>query len=207
MSENTQVISPIFTAVFPNLFTPKPIKVGGKEKGDPLFGVTLLIDKPENLTPDDQARLKAMKEAAVKAAQAKWPGRDLKEVRMPFRNGNTEAAAAEKKGKNGDFFKDKIVVKANTKFKPQVVGPDRQEILNDKLVYSGCLMYAEVNLVAYEGVNGGDDGVKAYLGNFVMKVKDGDRLTGRSAADVFSGIGGVASDEDPTAGLDDEIAF
>lgn len=209
MADNGTVITPVFTALFPNLFVPRPIKINGKEKGEPVFGVTMLFDKA-SMSPEDQDRLKTLIETAQRVAREKWPGRDFKvePIAMPFKQGDKEAEKSEKRGKNGDFYKGKLVLKTNSKFKPQVVGLDRKEIINDKLVYSGCLMYAEVNFVAYDSVNGGTDGVKAYLGNFVMKAKDGPRIAGKSAADVFAGIGGADVNDDPTAGMgDDEIPF
>lgn len=203
MSESTAV-TPVFRVVFPNFFTPKPVMKNGKPVGDPLYGCEMLFDA-DNLGPEDAERFKNLKATAVRVVKEKWPGRDLKEVRFPFRDGDKEAERLAKLGKNGDFYRGMVALKSNSKFAPQVVDIDRQEIIDEKRVYSGCYCYAEVNFVAYDGVNGGQDGVKAYL-NMVMKAKDGERLMGRSASDVFAGVAGGESNEDPTA-ADDDIPF
>lgn len=192
------VVGP-FRGVFPTLFEPKPVKINGKAVGDPVYGLTMLFD-PGDLEP--------LKAKAIEVAQQTWPGRSLKELRFPFVRGEVEKAKAEKKGKDGSFYEGKVVVKASSKFQPGIVGPDRNPIVNPSDVYSGAFFYAEVNVVAYTDPRGEQDGVKCYL-NFVMKFKDGSRIAGRSAADVFAGISGGTSDYDPTAddGGDDEIPF
>lgn len=183
------VVGP-FRGVFPNLFEAKPVKINGKAVGDPVFSLTMLFD-PGDLEP--------LKAKAIEVAQQAWPGRNLKELRFPFVRGEAEKDKADKKGKDGSFYEGKVVVKTSSKYQPGVVGPDRQEIVNPSDIYSGAYYYAEVNVVAFTDPRGERDGVKCYL-NFVMKYKDGDRIAGRSAADVFAGITGGTSDYDPTGG-------
>ena len=79
--------------------------------------------------------------------------------------------------------------------------------LNIKKFFFGAEVYAQVNLVAYKGVGANPDGVTAYL-NMVVATGKGTRITSaKSASEVFSGYAGRVSDEDPTAGGDDEIPF
>lgn len=198
MADNAIVVSPEFRMVFPNLFEPKAIKINGKPTGEPRYDLTMLFEPG----PD----FDTLKTAAVGVAKAKWPNRDLKELRFPFKGGDTMAAKSASRGKDGDFYKGKIVLSASSKFKPGVVDANKQDILDTSKVYSGCWGYAELNFVAYDGVSGGQDGVKAYV-NFVMKSRDDDRIAGRDAKSVFAGIQGGQTDYDPSAGLDDEIAF
>lgn len=193
--EDSKMVTPEFRLVFPNLFEAKPFMRNGKPAGEPKYGLTMLF------APNDIAGLKAK---AIEVAKAKWPGRDLKELAFPLKNGDSLAEKAEAKGKDGSFYRGTIVLKASSKFKPQVVGADRQPILDKDKVYSGCYGYAEINFVPYDAINdGAKDGVTAYV-NFVMKSRDGQRVAGRTAADVFAGIQGGTSNEDV---LDDEIAF
>lgn len=189
------VVGP-FRGVFPNVFEPKPVKKNGKPVGDPIYSITALFES------GDVAPLKAK---VVEVARAKWGSRELRELRMPFLRGETEKQKAEKNGKDGSFYEGMIVVKASSMYAPGVVGPDRQEVINPSDIYSGAYYYAEFNVVAYDGVSGGQDGVKCYF-NFLMKSKDGPRVAGRTAADVFAGISGGTSDYDPTAD-DDMIPF
>lgn len=193
------IVTPEFTALFPNLFEPKPYldPKTRKPKGEPVYGLSMLF------APADIA---AMKEKAKAVALAKWPGRPLSELKFPFQDGDKLAAKSEANRKDGTFYKGTVVIKASSKFQPQVVGADKNPILDKGKVYSGIRGYAELNFHAYDGVNGGQDGVKAYV-NFVMKSADGKRIAGKDAATVFAGIKGGASGYDPTKGsdLDDDI--
>jgi hypothetical protein len=192
------VVGP-FRGAFPNVFEPKPIKINGKIVGAPVYSILMLFD-PSDLEP--------LKAKATEVAKQTWPGRSLKELKFPFTRGEVEKAKAERKDKDGSFYEGKVVVKASSQFQPGIVGPDRQEIVNPSEIYSGAYYYAEVNAVAYTDPDArrGEDGVKCYL-NFLMKYKDGNRIAGRTAADVFAGISGGTSDYDPTGGMDDDIPF
>lgn len=195
--------------VFPNLIEAKPVMRNGKAVGDPKYSVTHLLT-------EDQAKRAAG--VLVAAAKAKWPNRDIKadiksnEFNWPLVPGSKAKAAAEKKDKNGDFYEGATVLKADTKYPPMLVDEAKQEVDPrnpgaDKVFYSGCYTHVVLAAHAYDGVSGGSDGVKVYL-QAVMKAGDGERLIGRTASDVFAGIEGGASDEDPTGGVaDDDIPF
>ena len=196
-SDGKIVVGP-FRGVFPNVFEPAPVRVNGRPVGDPIYGITALF------APDDLEPLKAK---VAEVAKATWPGRSLKELQLPFKRGEEEQKKAEAKGKDGSFYAGTVAVKMTSKYQPRVVGPDRNEIVDPGQVYSGAYYYAEVNVVAYPATNANaSDGVKCYL-NFLMKFKDGTRVAGRTAKDVFAGIEGGSSDYDPTGGVDDEIPF
>jgi hypothetical protein len=197
-------VTPKFRMLFPNLFEARAVQRNGKDTGEAKYSLAMLFDASEQADG-----IKQMKHLAAKVAKERWPNRDLGELTFPFKDGAKEKQKAESKNKNGDFYEGMVVLKAASKFQPGVVGPNKQEIMDTKQIYSGCYGYAEINFVAYDGVGANPDGVTAYL-NFVMKAKDGDKLVGRSAADAFAGIEGSVSSEDPTAGqedLDDEIPF
>jgi len=183
-----------FRGVFPNVFEPKPVVIKGKPTGDPIYGITALIE-PGDLEP--------LKAKIGEVARAEFGNTDLRELKLPFVKGEVEKQKAEQKGKDGSFYEGMVVVKATSKYAPGVVGSDRQPIVNSSDIYSGAYYYAEFNVVAYDTPQA--RGVKCYL-NFLMKIKDGKRLAGRSAADVFAGISGGTSDYDPTAD-GDEIEF
>lgn len=188
------IVTPEFIGLFPNLFEAKPFMRNGKAKGEPVFGLSMLFD-PTTVQP--------LKDKAKEVANAKWPGRNPAELKWPFKSGDAEAAKAEAKKKDGSFYKGKVVVKASSKFQPQVVNAQSQPVLDKNAIYSGFIGYAELNFVAYDGVDGGQDGVKAYV-NFVMKSKDGKRIAGKDAATVFAGITGGKSQHNP---VDDDIPF
>ncbi len=192
------VVTPEFRMVWPNLFEPRAFIRDGKPTGEPKYGLTMLFDPEE---------VRDLKGIAAKVAKAQWPGRDLKELKFPFKNGDALAKKQAEAKKDGSFYEGKVVVKTSSKFAPQVVDLERKEILDPKRVYSGVYGYAELNFVAYPGVGGGQDGVTCYV-NFVMVSRNGDRIAGRNVEDVFAGIDG--SDVNTDVGgdtLDDEIPF
>lgn len=202
MTEDTKtmgiVVTPEFRMVWPNLFEAKPFMRNGKAVGEPKYGMTMLFEPgPE---------LDEFKKIAGKVAKAKFGTIDG--VTFPFKKGDAEAEKAAAKGKDGSFYKGLVVVKTSSQFQPQVVDDQSQPIIDHGKIYSGCYGFAEVNFVATEITS--DDGVKRYVTaytNFVMKSRDGDRIAGRTAKDVFKGIKGKEVDFDPSASMDDEIPY
>lgn len=201
------IVTPKFTVLFPNLFEPKAVtdpKTG--KQSEPAYGLTMLFDP---------ADVKPLWDVIQKVARMNWPNDSDEELRakaFPIKDGDKEAAKAEAKGKNGDFYKGKKVLKAKSKFQPGILGPNKQKVLDPKRIYSGCIGIAEINFNAYEGFGGG---INAYLNHFML-MEDGSKLVGHSAEDAFANIQGVSTDFDPTAGsqtkqnsdgLDDEIPF
>lgn len=209
---NNLVLVKDVRVVFPNLIEPKPVMRNGKPVGDPKYSLTLLIE--------DEQVLKELKNKMAAAAKAKWPGRNLAEdikfnrFNWPLIPGSKAKATAEAKGKNGEFYEGCTVLKSDSKFAPGLLDENKQEInpsapFAGRAFYNGVYCHVEISVVAYDGVSGGSDGVKAYLQN-VMKSRDGEKLIGRSVTDAFAGISGGESDYDPTGGEDpddDEIPF
>ncbi len=207
----------VFTAPvrmpFQNLITPTPVGRKGKAKGDPKYSGTFL------LLPDS-ADLKALKAKAADVARARWPGRDLKELKFPFSNGDKRAEKAKAAGKDGSFFAGNVVLDARSKYEPRLA------LLNGKTVrdlegaqralegkqkfYNGCYVVPQVNFVAYDGQAedgvGNPDGITAYL-DAVLWVKDGPRIGGASGAEVFKAYAGTVTGESAVEGADDEIPF
>lgn len=199
---------------FQNLITPTPVGRKGKAKGDPKYSGTFLLEP-------DSADLKALKAKAAEVARARWPGRDLKELKFPFTNGDKRAEKAKNAGKDGSFFNGKVVLDARSKYEPRLAilagkavrdleGAQRT-VEGKAKFYNGCFVVPQVNFVAYEGQAedgiGNPDGVTAYL-DAVLWVKDGARIGGASAAEVFKAFAGTVSGESATEGAeDDEILF
>ena len=175
------------------------------EKGraaDPKYKVELAAHD------DDFADLEM---AVIDAAVDKW-GPSAKqdymdgEIRSPFLNGDKLAADKEAKGKKGDAYKGMTVIRADSKFNKH--GEDAEggiavfkedgvtevEPFEKGVVYNGCYGVAAVVIHAYDGVGGGQRGVKFYLSAF-QKVAEGDRLAGeRSYSNVFKPVDGGASE-------------
>lgn len=187
---------------FPNLLTPKAFGQKGKESGELKYSANFSFNP-------DSADLKAMKATAVRIARAKWPGRELKELCFPFSNGTKLADDAKANKKDREFYRDKVIVAARSKYEPRLSGIENGKVVDyegdlraqaSKKFFSGAEVLAQVNFVAYKGVGRNPDGVTAYL-NMVFTTGKGVRIGGgQTAAEVFKGYVGTISAEDPTAG-------
>jgi hypothetical protein len=212
MSDGNFTLTEKVTGVFLNLIEPKVVGKKGKDKK---YSGSFL------LSPDSQD-LPELKSAMVAVARAKWPERELSELKFPIEDGDKAYARTTAEGKNYPFLQGHVVLTAR---KPEKY-PPRLAILENGAVkelegdaralaapkfYWGCKVVIEVQFNAYEGVGQLPDGVNAYL-NQVLWISDGDRLGGTSMAQTFQGFVGQVKQEDPTAGstdtgLDDEIPF
>lgn len=197
---------------FPNLFEAKAVQRNGKATGEPKFSNNL------EFLPD-HVDFPALKAAAVAVARAKWPGRDLKELSFPFVDGGRLADKAKAKGKEREWSRGRIVLTARSKYQPRLAVVDGGKMIDVEganipthkgKFYNGVSVLAQVTFSAYDAVQeDGKDGINAYL-DVVVSINKGKKLSGGgSAAEVFKGYIGTASDEDPTSGadLDDEIPF
>lgn len=199
----------------PNLFEARAFGPKGKESGNPKFSANLVIDPAD---PKQKIDLDAMKAMAISVARARWPNRDIKELKFPFSNGDKLADKRAGKGKtDGDFQRGKVIIAGRSKYEPRLAviengkivdleGPAR--IAAKSKFYFGCHVLATLNFQPYEGVGNNPDGVTAYL-NIVVSLNKGQRLSGgASAAETFKGYVGHTSAEDPTGGesiSDDDI--
>ena len=193
------------------LFEARPFKdASGKEKGDPKFSALQIFRA-------DHPDLQPMKAKAVAAAKAMWPNADLKEIRFPFKSGSADNKKRVEGGKKArDYMEGCVFITGRSKFQPRLsaflagkitdLETPLQQTANKGLFFGGAETLAEYNFVASEV--DGKRSVTAYL-NMVLTTGKGKRLTGgRSAAEAFKGYVGHTTDEDPTAGVeDDEISF
>lgn len=198
----------------PNLFEARAFGPKGKESGTPKFSATLVI-------PGDHPDAGPIKNLAIKLAKEQWPGRDLKELQMPFSSG-TKAAdkrAAERKaaGKepDGEYQRGCMILPARSKYEPKLSALMNGGIVdfhdesarkaNKDKFFFGAEVLAQINLAPYKGVGKNPDGVCAYL-NMVLATGKGKKLSGgggQSAAEAFKGYVGQATNEDPVGESDD----
>jgi hypothetical protein len=168
-----KVTTPKFRASFVWAFKPQPPMEGSQ--GEPKYGVTMLFDATARKTPNYQA----MKDLAVHAAKEKF-GDKLKPdgkgwfhgLRNPFRDG---AEKPELDGYEGMTF-----ASATSKMQPGIVDQNLQRIISEEDYYSGCFSRATVTAYGYD--KAGNKGVAFGLQN-LQKVGDGDRFSGRTAAE------------------------
>lgn len=173
--EDKKCMTPEFRTSYPNVFKAKSF-----EGQEPKYGLTMLFSK--------KADISKLKKAAFNAAVEKW-GEDKakwpKKLRLPFRDGDAEKA--DMKGYPGHIF-----VSASSKQKPGVVDQRREAILDEQAFYAGC--YARATLIAFAYDRAGNVGVSFSLQN-VQKLRDGERFSGRKAAeDEFDAVEDASDD-------------
>lgn len=216
-SREFQTTLPVTLLLFNDtLHTPKAFKdqKTGKEKGDPKYQATFLID-PSN--PDLEA-MKALTREIAKENNVT----DFKEIVWPFKNGDKEADRLKAKTppKNGEYLRGKVFIRTDSLNPPALGvfkdGDPKKGLIecNDPILlsrlkpqfYSGVQVIAVINFSYYAAVKEGDKpGIKAYL-NGVVSFNKGERLGRKSLAERFKGYAGAAVDTNPTEG-DDEIPF
>lgn len=168
-----KVTSPKFRASFVWAFKPQPPMEGST--GEPKYGVTMLFDEAARKTP----AYELMKKLALHAAKEKF-GDKLKPdgkgwfvgLRNPFRDG---AEKSELEGYEGMTF-----ASATSKMQPGIVDQNLSRIISEDDFYSGC--YARATVTAYGYDKAGNKGVAFGLQN-LQKLGDGDRFSGRTAAE------------------------
>ncbi len=118
----------------------------------------------------------------------------------PLKDGDKMAKKRERNGKNGDEYKGKIVIRANTIYNHNgdddtggvaVYDEDKELIngINQGTVYPGCYGFAGVTMHGYTDEKSGEPAVKFYLTAF-QRTKDGDRIVQqRDNSKLFKPVG------------------
>ena len=112
----------------------------------------------------------------------KWGGKipTGPNFKLPLRDGDIERP-------NDEAYKDSMFINANSKDAPQIVDRRVQPITDPMECGSGD--YCNVTINFYPFNANGNRGIAAGLGN-IQKIKDGERLAGRtSAASDFDDLG------------------
>lgn len=151
--------------------------------GDPKsakYSVTILIKKSDTATADAVRR--AIEAATKAGVVSKWGGKAPRSLADPLRDGDE---------KEGDEFQGCWYLNAKCNTRPHVVDLDCSPIVDEEEVYSG--MWANVSVTFFPFDTSGNRGVACGLNN-VQKVRDGERLGGRTSAE--SDFGGVSHDDE-----------
>ena len=163
---------------FANVFKAKAPESGG----DPKYSLCILVPKSDLVTLE---RIKGAVEAAKQAGLPSWGGKLPANLKLPLRDGDVEKP-------DRPEFKGMMFLNANSKNAPLVVDLQRQDIIDQSEVYSGC--YGKVSVTFYPFSNSGNKGIGCGL-NGIQKVADGESLGGgRETADEM-----FAEEEDPLA--------
>jgi hypothetical protein len=167
---------------------------------DERYSVSLIFDSEAQ----NSAEYKAMKKAALAAAEEKWgaKAKDMisnGQVRMPFRD-------AEEKGQYAGYETGKVFINAWSKQPPDDIDGRLQDVVPAD-VFPVCLGRITYNAFAYE--NSGNRGVSFGLNNVQITDFTSDRLDGKKKGkDDFDALdmpepGEGAGDGD----LDDDMPF
>jgi len=183
---------PTAVGVYVSVFTPRDPPRGSPPGKKPRYSITLLYPKSTAGTT-----LKPFLDAAVRVADAKWPGKGLAIIKAMvyplLRDGDGTTPEGDPLPPE---FHGKWYIKASTEADPkrrppQVIDGRKQPVLDDEGAYSGCTFNVSVRLYPF----GGDGktykpGVGVGLNN-VQVVARGTRLDGRKTADEeFSEVEG-----------------
>lgn len=204
-----RIITPEFTASYPNLFTPR----AAAEGAEPKYSVTLVFPADADIEDLKHNAIQLMKERwGNQLANAKKVTLDTQfgpalflragkfSARLPW---NDSAEVIEEKG----YPEGSTIVNARSNSKPQVVSliPDengKPSVITDETkVYPGVIARASLSVFTYD--TNGNRGAAFGLGN-VQIVRDGERIDGRkNAADEFTADPNATADL-AAVGADDE---
>lgn len=164
---------------FANIWEAKSIN-GSEEK----FSVSCLVPKSDKKTLN--AIQKAIEAAKEDAKSKKWGGKIPPNLKLPLHDGDIDRP-------DDENYADHFYFNATSKDAPQIVDRRVQPIIDPMECGSGD--YCNVSVNFYGFAASGNKGIAVGLGN-IQKVKDGERLAGRtSAASDFTEVEGCDDDE------------
>jgi len=167
------IITPYATLSFAHLFTPRPRAEGG----EPVYSCSLLFSKTDQQTPE----YKALQVACMNLAKERFPGMQVRNLRLPFRD------AAEKAGQYQGYEPGVMYVSPWSKLKPGIVDIRLQDVLDPAEVWAGQTVRAYLSPFAW--TNSGKSGVSFGLQHIQIVKKDMPRIDGRLPANkAFSAL-------------------
>jgi len=195
MTKTNQVYTPEFRVSFPEVFQPKAVNAGDKEK----YSIQMIfrIDASTANPGEKVADLGEMGALLAQTAAAKW-GADKTQwpanLKFPFRKGEEK--------KSDGYGAGTVFCSASTIERPGIVNEQNKPILMPSDFYAGC--YAIATLNAYAWTYMGKSGVSFGLRN-IQKVRDGDPFSGKNRPENdFKPIPGAAAA--PAAPVDAPVA-
>lgn len=212
--------TPKFRMSFANVVTPRAFedpKTGSK--GTPEFSTEMLLDEADLakfaiLLDDNSWKPIDIRKYYDALAGKAWPGFDLKAAEKfgaftyPVRDGNRIMDERAKKGKNGDAYEGKFVIRAKSK---QEYAPRLNVVTNGRrveLTRTGTDLETAINLfksgnyaVARIGIEAFDINGKKYLSTYLNAIGFagyGDPIGGSGGVDYFGDVD--VANVDPYAG-------
>jgi hypothetical protein len=167
----TNVITPEGTFQWVFLDQPKTDK-NNPEK-EPLYSVTLLMDKKN---PKVVEKLEVMKQAIKDALEKRFGDKVPAKYFNPIKDGDVETNSNGEPVYPGCFY-----LEAKNKSKPGLVNADREPILTQGAIWSGCKGRLSIGFVAYDV--SAKKGVTIYLNNVQLTDNSAPKMGGRKAAE------------------------
>lgn len=181
--EKVFYLSPIIRVSYCNVWKPRD------EKG--VYDITGIMDMPKDLSEKDKKRWNRLKELLLEAKQEAFP-KVKGAIGCPIRTvkgyKTDEFFSKPLDGDKNPEYVDKIIIRATSYGRqPEIIGPDKEEIIEKGEFYSGC--YAILSLTAFSYETEGNKGISFGV-QHIMKVKDGQPFVGSAgrAAEHFEEI-------------------
>ena len=199
MAKDIEVITlPEGRVINCSLFEKDIYKGSDGKEGKPSYKIELAFD------PEDISGEETVEDSLIDAACEEWgDGAEEDflngEIRDPRKDGDKMAKNRERKGKPGDAYEGKLVIRADTIFNKhgedgaggiQVWNENVEEVtaVEREQIYAGCYGIAAVTVSTYMDFDG-NPAMKFYLSAF-QKTKDGERLmTPRDTSELFKPVG------------------
>lgn len=173
MANNQSTVTKVITGKvrlsYVHAFT--PTSMGDDPAARKKYSVSLIIPKSDIKTLTKiNAAIAAAKE---QGKSTKFGGTIPKGLKLPLRDGDDE--------RDDEAYENAYFINASGYTKPEIIGPDKQEIIDPEELYSGCYAKVSINFYAYNAQ--GNKGIAAGLNN-IMKVADGEMLGGKVSAET-----------------------
>lgn len=216
MSEKKKVtavsaMSPVGRIINQSVFEKDAFKDERGREGTPEYKCEIAFAPAPEGAADDHPMI-VFEDAAIQAAVNEWGESAVDEywdgsITSPFKDGDQKAEERAKRGKNGDFYKGKLVMNAHTQFNRYgenatggiyVCGPDAKELPFDQRgqVYNGA--WGKISVTFQASTVSGERYVVAYLDGLQLcptpAGESDDRLRGKDPSSLFSPMMGGDSE-------------
>ena len=167
----TNMISP--TGTFQWVFLDKPKVVKNNPEKEPFYSITLLMDKKD---PKVIEKLDQMKSCIKDALEKRFGDKVPAKYYTPIKDGDVETDKEGNPAYPGFWY-----IEAKNKEKPGLVDADREPILTQQAVWSGCKGRLSLGFVGYDV--SAKKGVTIYLNNVQLTDNSAPKMGGRKSAE------------------------
>ena len=165
--KETKVVTGKVRFSYLHVWEPSAIEGSNEAK----YSASLIIPKTDKVTI--QKIQNAINSAISNGVMGKFQGKKPVNLKLPLRDGDAERP-------DDEAYANSYFVNASCKTRPGVVDINRNPILDQDEVYSGCYGVASITFYPFN-VNG-NKGIACGL-NHLMKLTDGEPLGGRTTAE------------------------